>query len=819
MSVLNLDRRPDGSRALFIDGDLQFDSRDERIYHESLVLPALALADHGQPEGLRVLICGGGDGLAAREACKSPAVRQIDLVDYDPQVVAMARSAWPDLHDGALADPRLTVHHADAWAFAEAAATTQHRYDLIVVDLTVPQDLTAAAFHSVEWYALLASLLTPTGALAVNGLSPSATPEAYWTPYNAMRTAGLHAKPYRIALPSFSAQGYGPDWGFFLATTTPLTAGKVEALSLAAPRQALHDTAHLRRLFVLPADVAELRGSVAPVRRGDDTLLRRLGQQREASDSEATWDAMADPVDAAPLLPPTAGGVLPEPVREAIAAAAVDGDVLLERVLAVMPALQPQHTRTMIDTLLQDPAKFLAPIDLAGLIDRLLERAAELPARVVSELRHLKVQLGDLLADTGALLRLGLRVVTVVVVVVIVANLIYPDSAYGKGGGSHVGDSGSFTRSSHIAAGSQDEPTVARGTGFRQNPRNSHRAVDESGAIYPSRRFRFGPHYYWAGSHHYGHRQHQAAPSDQPAEAESIYRLSPEADVLDDGRIALTLTERTFLIVDSETVQVVDKASGAEVMVLNRPENLAFRLSRELERQRLGLVKTIKAKQAWNAWVSWVSFTPWYSGDQTELQNLRRMQDKLANAQGLLGFTPRGTVDPLPPPVPGAHEIFTSVWLMPDGSGVLARMPDGAVAWLTDSSWQALPGTPGSIDGRYPAGFRSAVTDVLATMVKDAEGTYKSLYQDLSDLQKGLAGLQRDLGEYNQIAASSGSSESVEYGAIDIPCSEAIRRTEAEIAATRQQIQELETRLGDWPRDVYNARQVLLAFGRNRGPS
>ena len=63
-------RRTDSSLALYIDGNLQFDSRDEAIYHESLALPALCLARTPK----KVLICGGGDGLALREVLRFPAV-------------------------------------------------------------------------------------------------------------------------------------------------------------------------------------------------------------------------------------------------------------------------------------------------------------------------------------------------------------------------------------------------------------------------------------------------------------------------------------------------------------------------------------------------------------------------------------------------------------------------------------------------------------------------------------------------------------------------------------------------------------------------
>jgi spermidine synthase len=818
MSLLHLDRRPDGSFSLVIDGDLQFDSRDERIYHECLVLPALALARSGTCHGLRVLICGGGDGLAAREALKSPAVAHVDLVDYDPAVVELARTAWPELHGDAFADPRLTVHHADAWAFVAAAATP---YDLIVVDLTVPQDVTSAAFHSVEWYERLTGLLTPTGALAVNGLSPSATPEAYWTPYNAMRTVGLHPKPYRIALPAFIEQGYGPDWGFFLAARAPITKELLESLTLATPRSALQDTGHLLKLFTLPAAAAEIRGTVSPVRQGDDTLLRRLGQHRPILAPLPVWDALADAVDSAPLPAVTTAGLLPEPVRQAMAEG-VDGESLLAEVLTVMPALQPQHTRTMIETLLHDPARFLAPIDLAGLIDRLLDRAADLPARIVGELRHLKGQVGSLLSDTGALLRLGLRVVTVVVVVVIVANLVFPDSAYGKGGSTHVGGHDSFNRSSAVASQTEGEPTIASGGGFRRNPLGTRQTVDEGGQLFPSRRFRLRNRYLLGGSlflHHRHHGSRHATPSDAPAEAESVFRLSPEADVLNDGRIAISLSDRTFLMLDGDDLTVIDTASGDEVMALHRPANLVFRLHRELDRQHRGLVKTIKAKQAWNAWVSWVSFAPWYQGDQAELAAMQAMEGNLLNALNRLGFLPGVDADPPAPPVAGSHELFTSVWLLPDASGVAVHLADGAVALLDEREWGALPGSGRDVDPRYPAAFRRAVVDVLTTMVKDADGTYRSLTEDQGGLRLDLANLERDRVEYAQIAAQDGPSESVAYGAVDIPVSEALRRTESDIAGTQVQLNELALRLADWPKDVFNARQMLSAFQRDRGPA
>jgi predicted membrane-bound spermidine synthase len=77
--------------AFYINGDLQFDSQDEAIYHEHLVGPAIALATVRFPQQpLRGLICGGGDGLAARDALRFTAVDTVTIVDYDAAVLQLA---------------------------------------------------------------------------------------------------------------------------------------------------------------------------------------------------------------------------------------------------------------------------------------------------------------------------------------------------------------------------------------------------------------------------------------------------------------------------------------------------------------------------------------------------------------------------------------------------------------------------------------------------------------------------------------------------------------------------------------------------------
>ena len=78
-----------GSFQLFLNGNLQFSSADEYRYHEALVHPAFAV----RPGARRVLVCGGGDGLAVREILKHPAVQEVVLVDLDPAMTDLAATA------------------------------------------------------------------------------------------------------------------------------------------------------------------------------------------------------------------------------------------------------------------------------------------------------------------------------------------------------------------------------------------------------------------------------------------------------------------------------------------------------------------------------------------------------------------------------------------------------------------------------------------------------------------------------------------------------------------------------------------------------
>src|SRR3954471_6071702 len=77
---------------LYINGNLQFSSRDEYRYHEALVHPAL----QALPWARRVLVLGGGDGLALREILRYKNIEHVTVVDLDPAMTG-AFTTRPEL--------------------------------------------------------------------------------------------------------------------------------------------------------------------------------------------------------------------------------------------------------------------------------------------------------------------------------------------------------------------------------------------------------------------------------------------------------------------------------------------------------------------------------------------------------------------------------------------------------------------------------------------------------------------------------------------------------------------------------------------------
>ncbi|MFK7773775.1 MAG: spermidine synthase, partial [Saprospiraceae bacterium] len=113
---------------LYLNGAIQFSSRDEYRYHESLV--HLAMMQHPNPK--KILLLGGGEGLAAREVLKYN-IEKLDIVDIDPAITKLSTEMdlIKKLNDGALESEKVTVINDDAFKFLLEKNET---YDVIIGD-------------------------------------------------------------------------------------------------------------------------------------------------------------------------------------------------------------------------------------------------------------------------------------------------------------------------------------------------------------------------------------------------------------------------------------------------------------------------------------------------------------------------------------------------------------------------------------------------------------------------------------------------------------------------------------------------------------
>jgi spermidine synthase len=248
---------------LFLNGNLQFSSSDEYRYHEALVHPAFALV----PRARRVLVLGGGDGLAVREILRHPSVEEVVLVDLDPQMthLAMENPLMRALNEGSLGDPRVHVVNADA--FVWVADSPPRLFDVAFVDFPDPHNFSLGKLYTRHFYARLRERLDPEGVIAVQSTSPLMARQSYWCINHTLESAGFHVRPYHALVPSFG------EWGFALASPSPM------AMPVMLPPGLRYlDAATLASLFVLGPDMG-------PV----ETEINRLDNQALVRYYEAEW--------------------------------------------------------------------------------------------------------------------------------------------------------------------------------------------------------------------------------------------------------------------------------------------------------------------------------------------------------------------------------------------------------------------------------------------------------------------------------------------------------------------------------------------------
>lgn len=216
--------------SLYINGRLQFSSSDEVIYHSFLTYPAL-LASARQD---RVLVVGGGDGLAVRDILRWQP-KAVTLIDLDQGMIDLFKGEAGEvpekvselllnLNQRAFLDPRVNVVIGDAFLEVEELISAGESFDTIIVDLPDPNHPDLSRLYSDFFYAKLGELLAGDGAIAIQSTSPYHAKKAFMSIGKTLVAAGFKTEQYHANVPTFGEWGWTIGVKYGLAASARIAA-------------------------------------------------------------------------------------------------------------------------------------------------------------------------------------------------------------------------------------------------------------------------------------------------------------------------------------------------------------------------------------------------------------------------------------------------------------------------------------------------------------------------------------------------------------------------------------------------------------------
>jgi spermidine synthase len=192
-------------RALVLDNCVQLTERDEFIYHELIVHPALFT--HPCPQ--KVLVIGGGDGGSVREILKHDTVQALDLVEIDAEVIKVAKKYLPSVSSG-LTNKRVKIHIADGIRYIKK---TSKKYDIAIIDSTDPVG-PAKALYEKKFHQDLVKVLNEDGMIVIQSESPYLHERFIKTLYDFLKDIYPIVRIYVYAIPSYP----GAMWSFIFGS-------------------------------------------------------------------------------------------------------------------------------------------------------------------------------------------------------------------------------------------------------------------------------------------------------------------------------------------------------------------------------------------------------------------------------------------------------------------------------------------------------------------------------------------------------------------------------------------------------------------------
>lgn len=188
---------------LYIDGHIQFSSRDEYRYHESLVHPLMSVPGNRG----NVLILGGGDGLAVRELLKYDDISLIHLVDIDPEMTRISASLpmLAKLNENSLESEKLEIFNEDAFSFINQPGLA---YDRVIIDMPDPHNEAINKLYSKEFYTMIRRRMSSGGVVVSQSSSPFFTPRTFWSIEKTLDFVFDDTLSFHTSIPSFGIWGY-----------------------------------------------------------------------------------------------------------------------------------------------------------------------------------------------------------------------------------------------------------------------------------------------------------------------------------------------------------------------------------------------------------------------------------------------------------------------------------------------------------------------------------------------------------------------------------------------------------------------------------
>jgi hypothetical protein len=339
-----------------------------------------------------------------------------------------------------------------------------------------------------------------------------------------------------------------------------------------------------------------------------------------------------------------------------------EGRRSLDELLGCLPLSHPGQTREALLEWGHHAEALLRAVDLRAFVDQALRRARELPRAWVQELRELRDRMREGLPALGDLLWPAYRVLAILLLVLLLANLFFPDNLYAKGfsssSGARGGGSGAGAHSLSFSNpgtrfGAFRYRSGSWGGRYYYGPRTSYgRVYDAEGREYPAQRFAFT----------------DAQGGRQPVSA--LLALSRDLQLFESGAVAYAATVPGFrFLLEPGRLRVME-ATGREVLALLPGARLESEVRQQLAAQGPLMEKAMADHRRWVEWTRWASMTAGGQQAASELAALETIRAAVASARGAWeGGAPGPAADP------GAawYGIFPGVYLEPPKPAPAAR--------------------------------------------------------------------------------------------------------------------------------------------------